>query len=218
MVRKLIYFLLFIVLFFVFFVLTFPVDRVLGYYLTRNSVKYEKIEGNLLKAEIYGITYKNFHVERLILKLVPFRLLITDKKSIRISITPDKKVKIKTKNLSLENYQIKPVVYGKADTDLSIVLGNKYIQTSGSINLFIKNLTMFSIKNTKVKAILEKEEKGSKVLADISGSTVSGRFKGKIIIPAYNIMKTRLKGKFKGKLFGSEVDQKIDIVLYKFMR
>ncbi len=218
--RKFLYLFLFLVLFIWFFINTFPVDTIFGHFLNKYNIKYGKIAGNLLKVKITDIQYQNIRVPQvyIIPHFLKLRLKIQVDKSAVIFLNFNKTASVYLENLTLEKYQINPQIYGKVGGKTEIFLRKNYIQLDGNLSINIREIKTYGIKNLKIVSKLSKENRDTSVDANISGSSINGRFRGKLIIPAKNIYNTKLKGQFEGTLYGSSIKQSISIEPLKYVR
>ena len=216
--KRLFYFVLFVVLFIWFFLYTFPVSTVLGYYLNQYGIRYNSIKGNLLHVQIEQIQYKNLVIPKVNIKPDFAKIKINLDNEAYITLNLNKTIDIFMKNLHLENYQLKPQAYGLLKGHIKVFIQKKWIILDGNTNLSLKELKKFGLKNLDIHTKLKKETTFSKVSANIKSSIIKGRFDGKLIIPKNNLYATKLTGTFEGKLYGSNVKQTVDIKLMEYMR
>ncbi len=215
--RKLFYLFVFIFSFLFFLVITFPVSTVLSFYLNKYGIKYEKIEGNLLKFHITGLQYQNFYVRRIDASLSFKGLKINVNGSTNVYLFPVKRVDIHFKNAELDSFQQKPVISGTLTGKLSLYL-SKSVKIDGYLKIDLREVKTFGIKGIMIDANLKPSEKGSHIEAKVRGTNINGVFKGDITIPSKRIVDTTIKGTFEGTFYRSKIKQKINVKLANFMR
>ncbi len=210
--RYLVYFLTFIISFIFFFIYNFPVREVLGGFLAKNGVSCSDIKGNLFSFEIKGLEYKNFKVEdlKIINKILKISAVVNNKQ--KFEIYPlSKRAHISFKNLKLENYQVKPQVFGNLNAkNVNIKLKGKYILISSNLQLFLSKTNFPFVKNIKITANVKPKENFNNLKANINSQNVNGIFTGKAYLPL-QISNGKIEGSFSGKVFNSQVSKNINI-------
>lgn len=206
------YFLTFMISFIFFFAYNFPVREVFGGFLSKNGISYKSIKGNLFTFKIKELEYKNFRVEDIKIKNSIFKIYALINKKQKLYIYPfSKSAKIKLKNLKLENYQIKPQVFGNLNTkNVNIKLKRQYILISSNLQLFLSKTNFPFVNNIKISVDIKPEENFNNLKANISSQNINGAFNGKVYLPV-NISQGKVEGIFSGEIFNSQVNKNISI-------
>jgi len=210
--RKFFYLMVFLIGFFSTFLMTFPAKTIAGYFLTENNISYSKIEGNLFSLKIYDIEYKKLYIPKLFIEnnFVNIISKINMENFFKVNFL-ERKAKLKLTDLPLENYQKNPVLKGKITTSIKFTKNGRYILTKGNGKLLIKEFKKLGLRDIQVNWKLAPEDKKSKISAEIHGKNINGTFTGKLRLPVDNTKDVRIKGIFKGKVFGRPVTQEINI-------
>ena len=210
--KKLGYIFIFLISFIATFILTFPAKTVAAYFLSENKINYSKIEGNIFNLKIYDLEVNNIYL--------PVVLIQNSFVKVIASLNPEnyldvdfvkRKAKLKLTDLKLEKYQKNPLAYGIVSTSTKFMKKSNFIVTKGNGKLLLKRMSMFRLGNIEVSWNTQPEDNYSVVKAFIKGKNINGTFNGKLILPLGDEKNIRLKGRFRGKFYGQNVEQEINI-------
>ncbi len=215
--KKLLYILLFLVSFLVFFVYTFPAPAVVSYFFNKYGIGYKSIQGNLLKLEIKGANYQNFKIDKIVLKpsLTNINFILDKNNYIQADLS--KNIKINIKKVRLEDFQIKPLVSGTFSGKIKLKL-KKYVLAEGKSSIFLEEIRPLGFRNIQTKLNFSENDDKTDIKAKLSSQNISGNFKGYAKIPVENFYSGEIVGSFKGKVFGSNSNQKIHIKIGNFLK
>ena len=210
--RKIIYILFFLFAFVFTFLFTFPASQVLGFLLTKNNVRYEKIGGNLFKVNISGIKVKNLKIPEITLKnRFPYIYAILNKNNfVKFNIL-SKSGKINFEKLKIQEFIKNSKISGNLSLNEEFILKLPNVLFKGNGEIFILKEKYLGLSNIRVNFKNDYDKEKTRIKASLSGRNITGEFNGSLKVLVSGAVK--LKGNFKGNVFGGKIDKNINISL-----
>ncbi len=206
--KFLLYIALFLVSFCITFVYTFPIDRIISYYLSKNRISYSLVEGNIFNIRIKELSTGNFIFNKidLINRFPKIEIMINGVYTGYINIVR-KRLHLSLNDFDLSSIQKNENIQGTLKADHTVIF-DREILIDGKGRLFISKMKDIPISNIEINYSTKKDDHKNEIHAELIGNILNGHFKGELYLP-YNIKNGYIKGKFVGKIFNGKVNREI---------